>query len=54
MKITVVGAGNAGCLSALHLGWFTRKFDDVEIELVYNPNIPAEVTNISITVAIVI
>ena len=42
MKITVVGAGNAGCLSALHLGWFTRKFDNVEIELVYNPSIPAE------------
>ena len=42
MKITVVGAGNAGCLSALHLGWFTRRFENVEIELVYDPSIPPE------------
>jgi len=38
MKITVVGAGNAGCFTALHASWFS-KFEgkDVEVELIYNP-----------------
>ena len=42
MKITVVGAGNGGCLTALHLGWYARQFDYIEIELIYNPDILPE------------
>jgi len=38
MKISVVGAGSAGCLTALQLGFDTNH----EIELIYNPDIPAE------------
>ena len=39
MKISVVGAGSAGCLTALQLG-----FDlNCEVELIYNPEIPPEV-----------
>ena len=39
MKISVVGAGSAGCLTALQLG-----FDlNCEVELIYNPEIPSEV-----------
>lgn len=40
MKITILGAGNAGCVSALHFFFYTyveqRK---VEIELIYNPKV---------------
>ena len=39
MKISVVGAGSAGCLTALQLGWDTN----CEVELIYNPEIPPEV-----------
>ena len=40
MKITILGRGNAGCISALHLAYF-RKFIDskVEIDLIYDSNI---------------
>ena len=41
-KITVVGGGNAGCFTALYCGWFSRKKDDIEVELIYNPDIPPE------------
>ena len=41
MKITVVGAGNAGCFTALWFAWFGRK-ENVEVELIYNPKIPVE------------
>tara|TARA_R100001224_G_scaffold46608_1_gene26846 strand:+ start:262 stop:1380 length:1119 start_codon:yes stop_codon:yes gene_type:complete len=41
MKITVVGAGNAGCFTALWFAWFGRK-ENVEVELIYNPEIPVE------------
>ena len=41
MKIVVIGAGNAGCFTALHYAWYTRKID-VEVELVYNPEILPE------------
>jgi len=37
-KIVVVGAGNAGCLTALQFGWYT----DHEVELIYDSNIPSE------------
>ena len=40
MKITIVGAGNAGVITALHYAHYTRDFGDIEIELVHDPNIP--------------
>ena len=42
MKITVIGAGNAGCLTALHYSYFTRNQKDISVELIYNPNRPPE------------
>ncbi len=42
MKVSIVGAGNAGCFTALHTAWYTRKNTEVEVELIYNPDIPAE------------
>ncbi len=42
MKISVIGGGNAGCITALNLGWATRWSDDIEVELIYDPNIPPE------------
>ncbi len=44
MKITIVGAGNAGCATALHYSHYVKldKVPDVEIELVYDENQPAE------------
>ena len=38
MKISVVGAGNAGCFTALNFGWTTRKNKDIEVELIHDPN----------------
>ena len=40
MKICVVGAGNAGVITALHYAHYTRDLNEYEIELVYDPNIP--------------
>ena len=44
-KITVIGGGNAGCLTALHYGYYTDKIKnqifsdtDYEIELIHNPD----------------
>ena len=42
VKISIIGAGNAGSNTALHYAWHTRKEKDVEIELIYNPDIPPE------------
>ena len=42
MKITILGRGNAGCLTALHYGLYTRKNKEISIELLYDPNIPSE------------
>ena len=42
MKISIVGAGNAGCFTALHYGYYLRKNKEVEIELIYDPNTPTE------------
>ena len=42
MKISVVGAGNAGCFTALNFGWQTRKNKDIEVELIHDPNINSE------------
>jgi len=42
MKITVLGKGNAGCLTALHYAYHARKRKNISIELIYDPNIPPE------------
>jgi len=42
MKITILGRGNAGCLTALHYGYFARHKKNVSIELLYDSNIPPE------------
>ena len=42
MKVTVVGAGNAGSFTALHWSWYTRNDPNVQVELVYNPDILPE------------
>ena len=44
MKISIVGAGNAGCFTALHFGWhiLSNKYDNVELELIYDPDISPE------------
>ena len=38
-KVSVVGGGNAGCITALYLSWHNK---DLEVELIYNPDIPCE------------
>lgn len=43
MKISVVGAGTAGCFTALHFAWYLRNYPEHEVELIYNPEIPPEV-----------
>ena len=39
MKISIVGAGNGGCFTALHFVCYSR---GIEIEIVHNPNISPE------------
>ena len=41
MKISIVGAGNAGCFTALHYAWWSRNLG-VEVELIHNPTISPE------------
>jgi tryptophan halogenase len=41
-KISVLGAGNAGSLTALHYSWYSKKYANVEVELIYNPKIRSE------------
>ena len=43
-KIAIVGAGNAGCISALNLHYLkmTEEYDVGEIEIYYDPNVPIE------------
>ena len=38
-KVSVVGGGNAGCITALYLSWYIK---DLEVELIYNPDVPCE------------
>lgn len=38
MKISVVGAGNAGCFTALNFAWRTRNNKKIEVELIHDPN----------------
>ena len=42
MKITILGRGNAGCLTALHYAYYTRNRTNISVELLYDPNIPQE------------
>ena len=39
MKISVVGGGNGGCVTALYIAWHRK---DIEVELIYNPEILPE------------
>jgi hypothetical protein len=39
MKIAIIGGGNAGVWTALHYGHWTRNNKDIEVELIYNPEI---------------
>ena len=43
-KVSIVGAGNAGCISALNLHYLnvTEDYDIDEIEILYDPNVPIE------------
>ena len=41
MKVSILGAGNAGCFTAVHYAFFTQHHD-VEIELIHNPDIKPE------------
>ena len=38
-KVSVVGGGNAGCITALYLSWYKK---ELEVELIYNPDVPCE------------
>ena len=40
-KLVVVGAGNAGCMSALHFAHYARH-EELKVELIYDPSIPTE------------
>ena len=42
LKITILGRGNAGCLTALHYGYYTRHRKDIVVELIHNPDINPE------------
>ena len=42
MKITVLGRGNAGCLTALYYSYYTRNQKNIHIELLHDPDIPPE------------
>ena len=42
MKITILGRGNAGCLTALHYAHYTENNPDVEVELIHDNNISTE------------
>jgi len=42
MKITILGRGNAGCLTALYYSYYTRNQKDIHIELIHDPDIPPE------------
>jgi len=39
MKISIIGGGNGGVWTALHYGYFTRNNKNIEVELIYDPEI---------------
>ena len=39
MKIAIIGGGSAGVWTALHYGFFTRNDKNIEVELLYDPEI---------------
>ena len=39
MKIAIIGGGNAGAWTALHYGYWTRNDKNIEVELIYDPEI---------------
>ena len=42
MKITILGRGNAGCLTALYYSYYTRNKKNIHIELLHDPDISPE------------
>ena len=42
MKITILGGGNAGCLTALHYSYYTRNVENIFIELIHDPDTSPE------------
>ena len=40
-KVSIVGGGNAGCMTALYLSWY-KSSHDIEVELIYNPEVMCE------------
>jgi hypothetical protein len=46
LKITILGAGNAGCFTALHFGYYSSSIDkrdlDITVELIHDPTRPPE------------
>ena len=42
MKISVVGGGNAACITALHYGFWLRHDESNEVELIHDPSKPVE------------
>ena len=38
-KIVVIGAGNAGCVTALQHAWHSRTASNIEVELIHNPEV---------------
>ena len=41
-KITILGRGNAGCLTALHYSYYARHKKNISVELLYDPHISPE------------
>ena len=39
MKIVIIGGGNGGVWTALHYAYYTRNHNNIEIELIYDPEI---------------
>jgi len=41
MKITIIGRGNAGCISAMHFAHYRNNINTkIEIDLLFDSNIP--------------
>ena len=53
MKIAIIGGGNAGVWTALHYGYWTRHLKDIEVELIYSPEIEPTPVGQGITLDVV-